>query len=195
MTDQPKARDESDWQRAWDARQAALEALLGKADDAILHSWVPIYLGGRADVLTFHDPPGGGVAYVTAGLAHTSHQPPSTIGNYELMVRTRGDEDWAGGLIANLSNYTLKSPLNPNDTIDLGEHQPPGHTVRALLALEGEPPIRFDLLGKRYAVLVLIGITTTELAACRGGRTREVIAALRAGEVLPFTDLKRPPVL
>jgi len=182
----------SDWQRAWNARQAALEALLGKADDKILTSMMPIYLGGRADVLTFHNPPGGGVVYVTAGLTGTSPQPPSKVGNYELMVWTRGDEDWAGGLVSNLSNYSLKSPLNPNDTMDLGEHQPPGYTVRALLVLEPDPPInRFKLLGQQYALLLLVGITTGELNAFRGGRADAVLAALRA-KVLPFTDLKRP---
>ena len=122
---EPKA-GKSEWQRAWDARKAALETLL------------------------------------------------------------------AGGLVSNLSNYSLNSPLNPNDTIDLGAHQPPGHTVRALLLLEPDPPInRFELLGQPCALLLLVGITTAQLDAFRGGRADAVLASLRA-KVAPFTDLKRP---
>ena len=189
---------ESDYIRVFNARRGALEAMLGPADDNILTSLIPIYLGGQSDVLRFSrvpDAAGGGIAYVTAGLTQTSAQPPSKIGNYELMIRTRAEEPQAGPLISGLAAYTLRTVLNPNDTMDLGENQPPGVTIRALLALEPDPPMnRFEMFGKSYAILMLVGITTSEMNAFRGGRADETLAALRRS-VLPFTDLRRPPVI
>ena len=76
---------EDDWQKNWDARIAALETELGKADDQITTSPVPIYLGGGADVLTFQKHVDG-VAYVTAGLIGDDSQKKTPLGQYELMM-------------------------------------------------------------------------------------------------------------
>ena len=41
------------WQRWWDARVAALEAVLGPCDGTVYHSPPPLHLDGYADVLRF----------------------------------------------------------------------------------------------------------------------------------------------
>jgi hypothetical protein len=79
----------------------------------IATSPIPIYLGGGCDVLTFRQNVTG-VTRVTAGLAGAlAGQPPTALGNYELMMCTRSDEGWVAGMISNLATYTLQTPSNP----------------------------------------------------------------------------------
>jgi len=185
---------ESDWQRAWDARQAFLESLFGRAERGIYTSLFPIYLGGNCDVLTFKKHGGKGCAYATAGLTVTSDQRRSKLGQYELVVFTRKPDKFVPGLLSQLSHYTLDHPIQPFDTIGMGE-QPKGVTLRALLALEFDPPRgRFKLMGKTCGLLLLVGITEGELAAYRAKGRREVLAALDRS-VLPYTDPKRTTVI
>lgn len=185
---------ESEWQQTWDARKAALEAVLGPADDHVLTSMIPIYMGGRSDVLTFRRGIPG-VAYVTAGLTCGSGQPPSSLGGYELMMCTREPLEEVAGLISGLSSYTLTTVIEPGDTIDLGDEQPPDITARALLAME--PPMvngRFELLGGKCGLLLLVAITRAELKEYREGSADHVRAAL-GKSVLPYTDLHRQSVI
>lgn len=63
---------------------------------------------------------------------------------------------------------------------------------------EGWAPNLISRLAKYTldAVLVLcVGITAGELQACLDGQTREVVAKLGSGAVLPYTDLRRPSVV
>lgn len=189
-------KSDGGWKEEWDSRLSAMETILGPSDPKIATSLMPIYLGGGCDVVSFRQR-GTGVTYVTAGLTgRSAGQPPSSIGNYELMFCSREEVDWAAGMLSGLATSTLESVFNPMDTIDLGEQQPPGVTNRALLAME--PPhlksSRFKVLGNDCGLLLLVGITTAELNAFRGDRTNEVLKLL--GElVIPYTDLKRRSVL
>ena len=185
---------ESEWQRAWDARQEFLETLFGPADRQILTSLMPIYLGGQCDVLTFRKHVKG-YTYITAGLTVTSSQKRSKLGQYEMVMCSRRRDEFLPNLVSSLSHYTLENPINPNDTIDMGEQQPRGVTLRALLALEFDPPRgRFKLMGKKCGLLLLVGITAAELVAWRSKRRKEVLAKLQE-TVLPYTDAKRKSVV
>ena len=186
--------DPSEWQRVWDARQEVLERIFGPAEEDILTSLMPIYLGGQCDVLTFRKHVKG-YTYVTAGLTVTSDQKRSKLGQYEMVMCTRRRDERAPQLLSRLSHYTLETPINPNDTVDMGEDQPRGVTLRALLALEYDPPRgRFKLMRRKCGLLLLVGITAAELVAFRSRRRKELLAKLRAA-VLPYTDPKRKSVL
>jgi hypothetical protein len=169
----------SEWQAAWDARREALEKVFGPSEENIFTSMIPIYIGGKCDVMVFKKHVKG-VAYVTAGLTQTSEQPPSELGQYEMVMCSRKPNDDLAGLLSELSNYTLSSTLSPHDTIDMGEDQPKGVTMRALLALEYEPAKGgFDLMGKQCGLLLLVGITAAELTAFRRNRADEVLGKLQ----------------
>lgn len=188
--------DEGDnyWQEAWDARQRVFEELLGPAEDRIYTSMFPVYLGGLPDVMTFKKH-AKGYTYVTAGLTVTSGQKRSKLGQYELMMCSRKADRAMPGVLSGLAGYTLEHKINPGDTIDLGEDQPKGVTLRALLATEFDPPRgRFKLMGKRCGLILLIGITAAELVAYRSGKRRQVTEALKQF-VWPYTDPKRKPVI
>jgi hypothetical protein len=88
MTSTSNSGDD-DWQRQWSARQTAFEGVFGPADDTVLHSPVPFYLDGAADVLVFRKH-NEGVVFVTADLIGDDRSRPNSLGQYELMICTPG---------------------------------------------------------------------------------------------------------
>ena len=189
-----KDNGDDSWQQAWDARRKVLEKLLGPAEDGIYTSMFPIYLGGFSDVMTFRKYVKG-YTYVTGGLTATSAQKRSKLGQYELMMCSRRPGAFVPNLLRELSHYTLERPIHPGDTVDIGESQPRGVTLRALLALEFDPPRgRFKLMGRKCGLLLLVGITAAELDAFRSKHRNELQAKL-ADSVLPYTDPKRKSVI
>ena len=135
-----------------------------------------------------------GVVAVTAELIGRDDQPPSPLGNYELMICEKGEREpsWGASLISRLAHYTLEVPLEPGETMDIGSAAPPGSTIVALLFSEYS---RFDVLDRECGLLLCIGITAGELADCQRGLAEEVEAALRSRGTYPFTDLQRASVV
>lgn len=182
---------DDDWQKTWDARLAALETELGNSDDKIATSPVPIYLGGGADVLTFKSHVDG-VAYVTAGLIGDGSQKQTDIGEYELMMCFREENDWALSLLSRLAPYTFKTPLKPGETMDIAPAMPENSTIAALLFVSYR---QFKVNDVNAGIVLCIGITESELAQCRATGTDAVIAKLKSSGVFPFTDTHRMPVI
>jgi hypothetical protein len=187
---------EDTWEEWWDARILALESVLGPADDMVGHAVIPFFLGveagGSADILYFtsHLP---GIVSVTANLIGETDQIKNALGNYELAICHRDDEAWGPGIIAKLAYMTLETKLEPGETMG-GEQgvAPDGSAIVALLLAEYG---RFSVRGMPAGLLMLVGITSEELAACRAGRRAEVENALKAAKVWPYTDLWRQSVL
>jgi len=184
-----------DWEQWWEARTAALERILGPSDDLVGHAVIPFHLGveagGAADVLYFrrHVP---GVATVTAELIGNDDQVANNQGSYELMICERDDSGWGAAFISRLSYYTLQARLNPGETMDIGPALPKASNLAAILLLDYA---RFTVRGRRAGLLLCLGITADELAACRQGRKAEVESALRSAGVFPYTDHDRESVL
>jgi hypothetical protein len=191
MADQP----DNDWQEWWDARVAAIEAILGKSEDVVGHAPIPLQfgsdVGGAADVIHFRHHVCGRIS-VTSELIGCQDQIPNALGNYELMICHRDEEEWGPNLICRLAHYTLEAELNPGDTMDIGPATPEGSTIAALLFLEYA---RFKVRGEKAGLLLCIGITEDELEACRDGQRAEVEQALNKSGVYPYTDLYRKSVL
>jgi suppressor of fused protein SUFU len=187
--------EQDDGQELWNARQSGLESLLGKADDTMLHAVIPLYLGGNADVLRFRNYVKG-VTYATCDLAGDEAQVESSIGSYELMMCTREDCDWAPNIISQLARYTLETPLNPGETMDIGPATPEGSTIAAFLFHEPDDcEQRFHVNDKECGLLLCLGITAAEQAACRSGGLERLVMKLRTAGIFPFTDLYRNSVL
>jgi hypothetical protein len=185
-----------DEHRVWEAaRRAALEARFGKMDDVVGHAPVPFQFGpeagGAADVYFFRQVAPGVVA-VTAELIGRDDQVPSSLGNYELAICHRQDETWGPNLVSRLAHHTLEARLEPGETMDIASIAPPGSAIAALLFQDFG---RFEVRGRAAGVLLCIGITADELAACHEGRRAEVEQRLRATGIHPFTDLFRPSVV
>lgn len=187
--------DADEFQRWWDARISAMENVLGKSHDMHGHAVVPFQfgpeMGGAADIVYFHEHIDG-IVSVTSELIGCDEQRFNTLGNYELMVCHRGEEEWGPNIISQLAHYTLEAELNPGETMDIGPAVPDGSSIHALLFLEYA---RFPVLGRDCGLLLCLGITAEELAKCREGRLPEVEAALKQRNVYPYTELYRESVV
>jgi hypothetical protein len=175
----------------WDARLPALESVLGKVDEMVWHAHVPFDEGGTADVVRFRHHVAG-ICYVTSELIGRDDQVPSTLGNYELMLCTRQESNWAADLLSRLARYTTEVDLNPGDTMDLGDATPKKSTIAAFLYLEYA---KFQIQGRESGLLLCLGITADELEACQAGKRELVENELKKAGIYPFTDLYRKSVL
>jgi hypothetical protein len=189
------AEDADEWGAWWDARVAAIEAVLGPSDEMVGHAPIPFQLGadigGAADIIYFrkHVP---GVIAVTSELIGNEEQMQNSLGNYELMICQREDVDWGADLLCRLAYYTLEAKLEPGETMDLGPAVPEGSTIAALLFCDYA---KFKVRDRHCGLLLCLGITASELAASRKGKTNKGLASLKAAEIYPFTDLERKSVV
>ena len=178
----------ADW---FQAHFTALEPLLGKADGRVWSAPVPLHLSGDSSVLVFRSYVDG-VVYVICDLIGLSDQQPNSLGQYELMICTRQEEEWAPELISRLARATMEDVLEVGETMDIGPALPEGSTIVALLFTTPDlPQERFTVRGVTAGILLCVGITEDELRLCRGGQTERVLADLRRAGVFPFTDLQR----
>jgi hypothetical protein len=182
---------DDDWQQTWDARKAALQGVLGEADDTVFHAPVPFHLGGFADVLSFHKHIPGRVA-ATCELLGEASQKQNQLGSFELVVAHRDDNEWGPNLISKLARYTCDAKVEPGQTMDIGSAVPKGSTITGLFFVDYS---RFKYGGKDAGLLLCIGVTADELAACRKRKQQEVFEALNAAGVYPYTDLSRASTL
>jgi hypothetical protein len=187
--------DDNEWEQWWDARVAAIEKVLGKSDDVVGHAMIPFHfgpqMGGAADVIYFRHHIPGRVS-VTSELIGYDEQVQNELGNYELMICHRDDEEWGPGIISRLASYTLEAELNPGDTMDIGPAVPEDSQITAFLFFEYA---KFTVRDRPAGLLLCVGITAEELEACRDGRRLEVEEALKKAGVYPYTDLDRDSVL
>lgn len=168
------------WERLWDARTSVLEALYGPSDDLVGHANVPFDEGGQADTLFFSEHVSGKLA-VTCEMLGRSDQLKNSLGSYELAIAHRSQHElWGAEVVALLARYTTEAVLEPGETMDIEDAAPAGSTIRGLAFVEYGRS-QFD--GQPCGVLLCIGITASEMAACLDGRTSELIAALTAAEV------------
>ncbi len=183
--------EDDHWTLWWNARIAAMEALLGKSDDIVGHAPVPFDLGadigGAADIVFFRGHVNGVIA-ATSELIGNNEQLPNDQGNYELAIGHRADDEWGPRIISQLAHYTLQAALNPGETMEIGPATPDGSTIAAFLFCDYG---RFQVLGRNAGLLLCIGITSKELSFCRAGKRTRVELALKSAGVYPFTDLNR----
>jgi len=189
----PMSEDTSDdeWQKTWDARLAAFEQVLGKSEDTIVTAPVPIYLGGDADVLIFKNHVDG-VAYVTAGLIGDGSQKQTDLGEYELMMCFREENEWAPSLLSRLAPYTFQRALKSGETMDIAPAMPENSTISSLLFVSYQ---ELTVNEADAGILLCIGITKSEFAECQKNGPSSMIAKLKESGVFPFTDPERDSVI
>jgi hypothetical protein len=182
---------DDEWKQTWDARQAALESVLGRADESVLHALVPFHLGGQADVLSFRKQIAGRIA-ATCELLGEPSQKHNLQGTFELAIAHRDDNDWGPNIISKLARYTCDAVLQPGQTMGIGPAAPAKSTIAGFFFDDFK---RMKYEGRNAGVLLCIGLTADEVAACRDGKRQEVYDALKARKIFPYTDLFRPSVL
>ena len=116
-------------------------------------------------------------------------QTKSSNGNYELMICHKSSEIWGSNLISKLAYYTLESTLESGQTMDLG-----GNLLKQnshIKALIFDKYASFKLNGKKYGILLVIGITADELNWAKNNSGQKLIEKLKEKKVHPITDLNR----
>ncbi len=186
---------DDEWTLWWDARIAAMETVLGKSADTVGHGMIPFQLGaemgGAADIVYFREHLDGVIA-ATSELIGCDDQLPNDLGNYELMICSRQDEEWGANIICQLAHYTLQAVLNPGETMDISSAAPAGSTIAAFLFCDYG---RFQVRDRNAGLLLCLGISVEELVECRAGNRPYVESALREAGVFPYTDWFREGVI
>jgi hypothetical protein len=182
------ANDDDDWEEVWDARMAALERVFGSSREEVYHAPHPFALGGQADVVAFSMQPQG-VAYVTAEL---SGKPDASYADYELMICHRKDDSWGPNVISRLAPYTQEAYIHASDSMDIGEATPKDSTIKAFLF---DDYGSFELFGETFQLRLCLGITQDELEFKLKVGAEQLLTALKASGIYPYTDLRRSSVL
>jgi len=190
-----KTTNDNDWDQWFGARLEAIESVLGPAEKIVGHASIPFDVGsddgGAADIINFKHHVKG-VVSVTSELIGRDDQIQNDLGNYELMICHRDEDEWGAEIISHLAYYTLRVRVNPGETMDIGEAAPEGSTIAALLFVKYAT---FEVKQRKAGLLLCIGITDDELRACRKDNREIVEKSLKAAKVYPFTDLYRSSVL
>ncbi|HEY8751720.1 MAG TPA: suppressor of fused domain protein [Tepidisphaeraceae bacterium] len=180
-----------EWKQAWDVRKAAIESVLGPAEDTVLHATVPFHLGGQADVLSFRGHITGRV-FATCELLGEASQKRNLLGTYELVIAHRDDMDWGANVISKLARYTCDVRVQPGQTMDIGSAAPNKSSISGFF-FDDYKRMKFN--NEDAGLLLCIGLTADELAACQQGKRQVVYDALVAQGIFPYTDLYRASVL
>lgn len=156
---------DDDWEERWDARLEGMKGAFGASAGSVLHAAIPFEigqdLGGSPNFMMFPEFTDG-TLYVTADLIG-SEQKPNSVGQYELAIAHREDEDWGVDLIAQLAYYTLENPIDDGETMDIGPAVPEGSPIEAFLFRRIAV---FTVLGEPVNVIACVGITGPELKFC-----------------------------
>jgi hypothetical protein len=163
---------------------AALSSKFGPAETTI-HTDLPPYDNGQsAEVLEFRQSSSpGGVVYVSVSANSAVSAWP------EFMLVTRQPEDWAPALLAIVAAAEQKNHFESGGTLTIGTGPVGGI---AFTVFDGLFSV---MLGKRRKPLLLaLGVTARELAACRARGVDQVVHLLKAAGQFPFTEEDRADV-
>lgn len=171
--------------------QKNISEKLGEQHYMVLHAVTPFDFGwekgSRADVYLYKKHIDG-IVYITGDLIGKK-QFPSDAGNYELMICHKIETEWGSDIISNLAYYTLEASINSGETMDLGGRFMSNDSK--IVALIFDKYSEFMVNGKKYGLMLLIGITKDELEYKIKNGGKELIKKLKENNVYPYTDLSR----
>lgn len=127
---------------------------------------MPLQLGGDADVLVFSRS-GNGITYVTADLTGELGESDA---DYELMLCTPEESDWAANIVSKLARYAIDNPLGSGETMDISSAVPSPSEISALLF---DTFATTELLRREIELRLCLGITGDELDFVFAARCRE----------------------
>lgn len=177
-----------------DEIQEKISEIFGEHSDNVLHSPVPFDLGfevgGGADVYVYKNHIDG-VVYLTSDLTGKK-QAKNSIGNYELMICHPEMKSWGANLVSKLSYFTLETSLNSGETMDLGGNFAVDDSeIKALIFSKYA---EFKVYGKKFGILLMVGITEDEVEWAKENGGENLIKKLKEAGVYPVTDFKRKSI-
>lgn len=170
-------------------RIRGLESVFGLSDEMHLHGVIPFFVGlengGTPDAITFSGFNQDGKLHVSCELVGNPAQPANRDGQYELAVCFPEADSWALNLMLKLCHYTLETPLNHGETMDIGPAVPKGSPISALAFRKIGS---YTAFGKPASVICCIGITKRELKFARQHGAEALFALMPDRFILTSSD-------
>jgi len=195
-----------------DAKQAALERLLGPMHEMVGHAVVPFGVtGGAVDMYYFPNGlPGTGFATMELIQPDGSGPKPNRIGTYELVTFTKqkmppsdseSDESQAFNkierrmcrIMTGIGLYSHDAVLNPGETCEFPADE--GEAGIALIFDEyRKGNVGFEIDGRKHCLLLCMEIFPSEMRYAMQHGSAIVLQKLKEAGHYPYSDLNRDPV-
>jgi hypothetical protein len=206
----PKFSDEV-YSRNYEAKQKAIERILGPMHDIVGHAIIPFQIGGAVDMYYFPNGiPGTGFATMELLEPDGSGPKPNRIGTYELVAFTKlkvpppgqkGDtnapfnkiERRMCGILTTVGRYSYEAVLNPGETCEVpgGEGEP---TKCLMLDEYRNGAASFEINGKKHCLLLCVEVFRSEMEFAMQHGSAAVLKKLKEKGYYPYSDLDREPV-
>ena len=207
--DKPEFSEE-EYNRHYEAKQAALEKILGPMHNMVGHAIIPFQIGGTVDMYYF---PNGipGTGFATMELIEPDGSGPkrNRIGTYEFVAFTKhklqNEEDkdeqhpfnrierQICGIFTTLGFYSYDAVLNPGETCEVPgkEGEPNKYLIFDVYAPQGKA---FEINGKKHCLLLCLEVFKSEMEYAMENGSAVVIKKLKEAGHYPYSDLDREPV-
>lgn len=203
------------------AKEKALEKILGPIDEVVGHAIVPFQVGGEVDMYYFSQYLPGTVCPTMELISLIGKSPkPNRMGTYELVTCTRlkntlditeppADrfkrfqenrltlfeiiDNRLKRIMTMIGFYSYDAVLQPGQTADLpwGEGEVK-HLIFDEFDTRGVP---FEINGKRHGLLLIMEIFASELEYARRYGSGLLFDKLKDAGVYPYSDMDRQPVV
>ncbi len=189
-----------------EAKQAALERVLGPMDDMVLHAIIPFCMGGGLDLYTFSKCIPGTVVATQELITRDkkSRTKRGKAGHFELVAclppSSKGQQDDEGISLVNrilnpVGMYASMAALSPGETAEIPGEDDGDPSQPLLLDAFNPKNVPFDFNGERFALLLCMPITQQELAFAREEGSEKLIVKLKAAGVYPYANVGRASVV
>jgi hypothetical protein len=206
-----KEFSDAEFRQYSEAKEKALEKVLGPMDKMVGHAIIPFEVGGPVDMYYF---PSGiaGTGFATMELIEPdgTGPKPNRIGTYELVAFTklkmppedtkRDDEDpftkverRMCGILTMVGRYAYDAVLNPGETCEVPGKE--GEPTKCLIFDEYQKNgVPFEIEGKKHCLLLCMEVFRSEMEYAMKNGSAPVLRKLKEKGHYPYSDLDREPV-
>jgi len=203
-SEEEEERLEEEW---YDQKSLAMEGLLGKEHDMVMHAIIPYDLDGALDLYYY---PNGipGTAIATKELSHACRESSKNdkFKSYELVMFTRhtlnmdqaqdvetefGSRHQNINAILNpIARYSEQAKLNPNETCEFPEDFE-GIGGKCLMFADYNPQTKSK---EEFGLMAIIEVHRSEMEFAMENGGAALIDLLKESNYYPYTDMDRQAV-
>jgi hypothetical protein len=206
-----KGFSDVEFRRHSEAKEKALERILGPMHKVVGHAIIPFQVGGAVDMYYF---PNGipGTGFATMELIEPDGTGPkrNRIGTYELVAFTKlkmhaeelkpdGNDPLKKierrmcGILTMVGRYSFEAVLNPGETCEIPGKE--GEPNRFLILDEYQKNgIQFEINGNRHCLLLCLEVFRSEMEYAMKNGSAPVLRKLKEKGYYPYSDLDRESV-
>jgi hypothetical protein len=208
VTEEPSFSDE-DYEKHYEKKQKALEAILGKMHGFVGHAIIPFQLGGAVDMYYFPKTEYG-MGFVTMELIEpdgSGPMPDKKGKTYELIAFTKEkyNEDKNSqfskierricGIFTLIGNYSYEVSLNPKETCEIPGKEKNEETKCLIFDEYINKKRKFMIDNREHTLLICIEVFRSEMKYAMKNGTDKLIKKLKEKGHYPYSDLDRDPVI